>query len=79
VATAEISRSQVWQWLHTGTTLADTGERVTEELVRTVIADQLAAARDPGGRWDDARAIFEQVAMGADFVEFLTLPAYRRL
>jgi len=86
VATAEISRSQVWQWLHGGVTLADTGEQVTDELVRGVVARQLDAVHDEigadaftAGRWDEARAIFEQVAIGDDFVDFLTLPAYEHI
>jgi len=79
VATAEISRSQVWQWLHAGVSLADTGQPVTEDLVRAVIAEQLDGVRDQPGRWADAREVFERVALGDRFVEFLTLAAYGRL
>jgi malate synthase len=68
-ATAEISRSQVWQWVRHGSQLED-GRTVTAEMVRDFLADQ------PGG---DARELFEQVALGDEFVEFLTLPAYERL
>jgi malate synthase len=63
-ATAEISRSQVWQWVHAG--------EFTPERVREVIAEELP----DGGRFDEAREIFERVALSDDFVEFLTLPAY---
>ena len=63
-ATAEISRSQVWQWVHAG--------RFTPEQVRAV----MAAETPEGGRFADAREIFERVALSDDFVEFLTLPAY---
>jgi malate synthase len=73
-ATAEISRSQVWQWIHAGVEL-DTGKTVNEELVRRVIDEEVAAI----GRLDlvdQARALFEQVALAADFPDFLTLPAY---
>ena len=63
-ATAEISRSQVWQWVHAG--------RFTPEQVRGVIADETRE----GGRFAEAREIFERVALSDDFVEFLTLPAY---
>ena len=63
-ATAEISRSQVWQWVHAG--------RFTPEQVREVIADETRE----GGRFAEAREIFERVALSDDFVEFLTLPAY---
>jgi malate synthase len=70
-ATAEISRSQVWQWVHGGVAL-DTGEPVTSELVRDLVdAQQL-----DGPRADDARRLFAQVALADDFVDFLTLPTY---
>ena len=64
-ATAEISRSQVWQWVHAG--------RFTPEQVRAVIAGETPE----GGRFAEAQEIFEQVALSDDFVEFLTLPAYK--
>jgi malate synthase len=70
-ATAEISRSQIWQWVHGGVVL-DTGEAVTTEMVRALVdAEELT-----GARADDARRLFEQVALADDFVDFLTLPAY---
>jgi malate synthase len=73
-ATAEISRSQVWQWIAAGVEL-DTGETVTAELVRAVIDEEVAGigALD---RLDDARTLFEQVALADEFPDFLTLPAY---
>jgi malate synthase len=73
-ATAEISRSQVWQWVHNAVVL-DTGETVTEELVRTVVAEEVAGIGELD-RLDDARTLFEQVALAEDFPDFLTLPAY---
>ena len=86
VATAEISRSQVWQWVHNAVTLADTGQTVTAELVRAVVVAQLAGVREQlgqevfdAGRWADAREVFEEVALAEQFVDFLTLPAYGRL
>src|SRR5689334_7597599 len=82
-ATAEISRSQVWQWVHNDVTLADTGEKVTADLVRKTADEATAAIRDEvggdvfdGGRWKEAREIFEEVALADDFDTFLTLPAY---
>jgi malate synthase len=69
-ATAEISRSQVWQWLRHG--------RVDAGDVRRVIEEEMDQVRDVP-RVDDARELFEQVALDADYVEFLTLPAYERL
>lgn len=77
-ATAEISRSQIWQWVRNETKLED-GTVVTPELVRAVLDEEEAAIlRDApeGNRFAEARAIFEQVALADDFVDFLTLPAY---
>jgi len=76
-ATAEISRSQVWQWLHNDVTLADTGEKVTRQLVER-ITDEEVAKLAPGD-YDDARALFMEVAVADDFIDFLTLPAYERM
>jgi malate synthase len=73
-ATAEISRSQVWQWVHNGVAL-DTGETVTDELVRRVIDEEVAAIGELENS-DDARRLFEQVALADEFPDFLTLPAY---
>jgi malate synthase len=73
-ATAEISRSQVWQWVHNGVQLA-TGETVTAELVRQVIEEEVAGIGEIE-RLDDARRLFEQVALAEEFPDFLTLPAY---
>ncbi len=73
-ATAEISRSQVWQWVHNAVVLSS-GETVTEELVRRVVAEEVAAIGELP-HLDDARELFEQVALAEDFPDFLTLPAY---
>jgi malate synthase len=85
-ATAEISRSQVWQWVHNDVVLADTGEQVTAELVRKVADDVMTEIRSEvgdeafdSGRFAEAREVFEQVALADDFVDFLTLPAYERI
>jgi malate synthase len=79
-ATAEIARSQVWQWLHNDVTLAD-GQKVTRELVERIIDEELAKVRTegPGREWDDAKALFSEMALSDDFSEFLTLPAYERM
>jgi malate synthase len=69
-ATAEISRSQVWQWLR--------HERVTRDDVRATIATEMEELRDVP-RVDEARALFESVALTDDFVEFLTVPAYEHI
>ena len=85
-ATAEISRSQVWQWVHNDVVLADTGEQVTADLVRKTADEATAQIRDEvgadaydSGRWKEARDIFEEVALADEFTTFLTLPAYDRL
>jgi malate synthase len=73
-ATAEISRSQVWQWVRHGARLED-GRPVTAELAGAVIRDE-AEALEPGERASAARRLFERVALERPLVEFLTLPAY---
>ncbi|MFJ7995678.1 malate synthase A [Streptomyces sp. NPDC096310] len=87
-ATAEISRSQIWQWInagvefdHEGTTL-----RATPELARTLAADELAAIRAEtgedafaAGRWQQAHDLLLTVALDDDYADFLTLPAYEQL
>jgi malate synthase len=81
-ASAEISRSQVWQWIHHGAMLGD-GRRVTRELVVQLEAEELDKIRQAlgvdaygAGRFDEARDLFDQVALSEDFIDFLTLPAY---
>jgi malate synthase len=81
-ATSEIARSQVWQWMRHRVSLAE-GSQVTPDLVRTVIDEELEKIRETVGhevyaksRPDEARALFEQVALSDELVEFLTLPAY---
>ena len=85
-ATAEISRSQVWQWVRHGVSL-DTGEKVTRDLVRRYEKEELEKIREQvgdeffysEGRPDESRELFDQVALSDEFVDFLTLPAYERL
>jgi len=84
-ATAEISRSQVWQWLKAGATLKD-GRTVTRALViRTLdeetenLREALGAAAYEQQRFPEARTLFEQVALADTFPEFLTTPAYAML
>jgi malate synthase len=75
-ATAEISRSQLWQWMHNGAKLDD-GRDITADLVRQLTDEELAKlpADEPGRRFIEAREIFEQVATADHFEDFLTLPA----
>ncbi len=80
-ATAEISRSQIWQWVHNGSTLDD-GTVVTADLVRQVLDEEMGKIRSRAGGESDrreleqARDLFAEVALSDDFVDFLTLPAY---
>lgn len=77
-ATAEISRSQVWQWIHQDR-VTDDGTPITAEYIETLIDAVLADAdRGEGDRFDDAAAVFREVALGQDFPAFLTIPAYSR-
>ena len=83
-ATAEISRSQVWQWLHNAVRLDD-GQLVTADLVQRIISEELAKIREAYGpafdapRFDQAVALFSRVALADDYAEFLTLPAYEEM
>ena len=84
-ATAEISRSQIWQWINTGVVL-DGGEKATPELVRRLAADELAAVRAElgpeafaAGKWAEAHELLLRTALDAEYVDFLTLPAYQQL
>ena len=84
-ATAEISRAQVWQWLHHGATLTD-GRRVSPELIGTVIDDEMTriereigTERFRSGRFPEARTLFEKISTAPRLETFLTLPAYEAL
>jgi malate synthase len=84
-ATAEISRSQVWQWLHNEVELSN-GHKVTRELVEQIVDDEMNSIRErvgeeafAQGRWEDARATFMEAAVADEYADFLTLPAYERM
>jgi malate synthase len=81
-ATAEISRTQIWQWVHHGVELDD-GRTVTPELVRQVLDEETAKIRRSVGEevWQrgcpaETREIFDRVALAPELIEFLTIPAY---
>ncbi|WP_378145518.1 malate synthase A [Cnuibacter sp. UC19_7] len=75
-ATAEISRSQLWQWIHHRIRTSE-GTRITRDLVSVLIDQQLATTpRTDEDRFDDAAAIVRMVALEDDFPTFLTIPAY---
>jgi malate synthase len=83
-ATAEIARSQVWQWLHNSVTLDD-GPLVTRDLVQRIMGEELDKIRASAGaafdapRYDQAVALFNEVGLADTYAEFLTIPAYERM
>jgi malate synthase len=84
-ATAEISRTQVWQWIRHGASLDD-GRRVTTELFHRILDEEMERVRAESGeeryasgRFPIARDLFERLSTSAAFEEFLTLPAYEHL
>jgi len=84
-ATAEISRSQVWQWIRSPKGVLDDGRKVTKELVAGMIPEELAKIRQllgaafAEGHYDEASRLFADLVESDTFVEFLTLPAYERI
>ncbi len=77
-ATAEISRSQLWQWMHQGIVTQESTP-VTRELVERLLDETLAGAtRTPGDKFDEAAEVFRLVTLGDDYPTFLTIPAYAR-
>lgn len=77
-ATAEISRSQIWQWIHQDRSLSD-GTPITADYVEGLIGRVLGeVARSDGDRFDDAAELFREVALQPEFPAFLTVPAYTR-
>jgi malate synthase len=83
-ATAEISRSQVWQWIRSPKGVLDDGRKVTAEMVRAMIPEELAKAKAAAPNGDNpsyARAalIFEEMSTSEQFAEFLTLPLYEEI
>lgn len=84
-ATAEISRSQIWQWIN-AEVVFENGKQATPELAREVAAQELAAIRAEigdeafaAGKWQQAHDLLLHVSLDADYADFLTLPAYDQL
>ncbi|MFE7110181.1 malate synthase A [Streptomyces sp. NPDC057575] len=84
-ATAEISRSQIWQWINADVVF-ENGEHATAELARKVAAEELDAIRAEigdeafaAGKWQQAHDLLLQVSLDQDYADFLTLPAYEQL
>jgi len=85
-ATAEISRSQVWQWVVSPKGVLDDGRKVDAPLVRTLIPEELAkvkadvaANNEPLATYEQAAKIFEEMSLAKEFPEFLTLPLYEAM
>jgi malate synthase len=85
-ATAEISRSQIWQWIRSPKGVLDDGRKVTVELFRELLPQELARVKAlvgpegwEQGRYEEAAWFFAQMIASDDYVEFLTLPGYERL
>jgi malate synthase len=78
-ATAEISRSQIWQWIRSPKGVLDDGRKVSVELFRKLLAEELAKVKASfaGGKYDEAARLFEKITADDQYVEFLTLPAYQ--
>ena len=81
-ATAEISRSQIWQWMRSPKGVLDDGRKVTAELFRQLLAEELPKVKThlgdaawQAGKYEDAAQLFDRITTGP-YVEFLTLPAY---
>ena len=83
-ATAEISRSQVWQWIRSTKGVLEDGRKVTADMVRAMIPEELAKVKDTAPNGDNptyqrAAQIFEEMSTSEDFAEFLTLPLYEEI
>ena len=85
-ATAEISRSQVWQWIRSPKGVLADGRKVTKQLFREILADELKKTPSivgdeafAAGKYAEGAKLFEEITAADDYVEFLTLPAYSAL
>jgi malate synthase len=84
-ATAEISRSQIWQWIRSPKGKLDDGRKVTVELFRQLLKEELPKVKAylgeegwKAGKYDEAAKLFDEITTG-EYVEFLTLPAYQKI
>ena len=85
-ATAEISRSQIWQWMRSPKGVLDDGRKVTREMFRAMLPEELVRVRrELGeeawkvGRYEEAAQLFDEITTSDEYVEFLTLPGYQHL
>src|SRR5205823_9883144 len=82
-ATAEISRSQIWQWIRSPKGVLEDGRKVTKELFQQLMPEELKKVREylgeaqyKAGKYEEAAKLYERITNSEEFVEFLTLPAY---
>jgi malate synthase len=82
-ATAEISRSQIWQWIRSPKGVLDDGRKVTKELFHRLVAEELPKVKTylgeaayQAGKYEEGARLFERITADDVYVEFLTLPAY---
>jgi malate synthase len=85
-ATAEISRSQIWQWINSPRGVLEDGRKVDVDLFRQILAEELLKVREivgdeayEGGTYEQASKLFDEITSSREFVEFLTLPAYQMI
>lgn len=84
-ATAEISRAQIWQWIRSPKGVLEDGRKVTVEMFRGMLPEELARVRTilgeayDDGRYEEAAELFDDITTSEEFVEFLTLPAYKKV
>jgi malate synthase len=85
-ATAEISRAQIWHWIRSPQGVLDDGRKVTKELFKELVPQELAKVKEmlgekgyAAGKYPDGAKMFEELTLSEDFVEFLTLPAYEHV
>jgi malate synthase len=84
-ATAEISRAQIWQWIHSPKGVLEDGRKVTVDLFRTMLSEELQKVQQilgpaySAGKYAEAAELFDDIITSDDFVEFLTLPAYNKI
>ncbi len=85
-ATAEISRSQIWQWINSPKGVLDDGRKVDVKLFRQILAEEMPRVREivgddafESGAYEQASRLFDEITTAKEFVQFLTLPAYEMI
>jgi malate synthase len=84
-ATAEISRSQLWQWIHNEKGVLDDGRKIDVPMFRSLLAEEMVKIKDElganydAGRYEEASRLFDEISTADKLVDFLTLPAYRMI